>query len=181
MIAGINIDELWSYRPNASDLYNIERSVNPVGGGGARYIQIRKSQLRDILMFLRLPRVPNSPVSLTVRSHFDPSSTDVVEFDVKSQDRMRIANQNRNWSHRAAGWSPQAGFPTLGPAETTEDAEHLIASLGGLRIYLVRDEDGDVWAGFTTGAVAPPEVAGLPFAHLLYGNTDGGYWRYGED
>lgn len=180
MIPGINIDELWSYRPNASDLYNIERSINPVGGGGARYIQIRKSQLADLLMFLDLPRVPNSPVSLPVKSHFDPMSSDIIDFDVKSQDRMRIANQNRNFSHRVAGWSPKAGFPMLGPSDTTQDAEKLLNAIGGLRIYLVRDEHAQVWAGFTKGAVAPPEVANLPFASLLYGNTDGGYWRFEE-
>lgn len=178
MIRGINIDELWAYRPNASDLYNIERSVNPIGGGGARYIQIRKSQLQDLLRFLHLARVPDSPVSLLVRSHFDPSSSDVIEFDVKSQDRMRIANQNRNFSRRAAGWSPEAGFPVLGPDQTTEDAETLLTSIGGLRIYLVRDVNQQVWAGFTQGKDPESGVADLPFVSLLYGDTDGGYWRF---
>ncbi|MEK6210901.1 MAG: hypothetical protein AABM64_11130 [Pseudomonadota bacterium] len=177
MIIGIDINEVWSYRPNASDLYNIERTVNPAGGGGARYIQIRKSQLEDLLQFLDLAHVPDSKVSLNVKSIKAPEKVDVIEFDTKSQERMRIANQNRHWRTRAYGWSPAAGFPTLGPTETTEDANHLINLLGGLHIYLVRDVNDKVWAGYTTGSVPPPEDAGLPFIGILY-TGDGGYWRY---
>lgn len=180
MIPGIDIDEIWVYRPNASDLYNIERSVNPAGGGGARYIQIRKTQLPDLLRFLNLATVPNHPVSLVVRSHFEPDKADTIVFDTKSQERMRIANQNRHWRTRASGWSPRAGFPTLGRGDTTGDAARLIASLGGLHIYLVRDVEGVVWAGFTTGATPPPEMTDLPFAELMYGSSNGGYWRFKE-
>jgi hypothetical protein len=178
VISGIDIVEVWSYRPNASDLYNIERTVNPDGGGGQRYIQIRKSQLPDLLKFLGLRHVPDSKVSLSVRSHYDPGKVDVIEFDSKSQERMRIANQNRNWSTRASGWSPEAGFPSLGPTEDTGDARRLIESIGGLHIYLVRDVNCKVWAGYTKGAAPPPEDAGLPFIGMLYGADDGGYWRY---
>ena len=178
MIPGIDIDEVWSYRPNPSDLYNIERTVNPPGGGGARYPQIRKRQLRDLLRFLGLKSIPKSKVKLSVRSHYEPDKVDVIEFDKKSQGRMRIANQNRHWATRASGWSPEAGFPTLGPIEKTEDAVRLIALLGGLHIYLVRDVEGVVWAGYTTGAMPPPEWAQLPFVDILFGTSDGGYWKH---
>lgn len=180
MIPGIDIDEVWSYRPNASDLYNIERTKNPIGGGGARYIQIRRGQIPDLLRFLGLPRVPDDPIALTVRSHFEPDKSDVIVFNTKSQERMRIANQNRQFSSRARGWSPAAGFPTLQPTETTRDAQRIIDNLGGLHIYLVRDVEGAVWAGFTTGSVPPPEWADLPFVDGLFGSSDGGYWRFRE-
>lgn len=180
MIPGVDVDELWSYRPNASDLYNIERTVNPERGGGARYIQIRKSQLGNLLQFLRLPRVPDSKVSLNVRSIRAPDKVDVIEFDAKSQERMRIANQNRHWRTRAYGWSPAAGFPTLAPTETTDDAARLIRSLGGFHIYLARDVDSTVWADYTTGSVPPPKMADLPFVDILFGASDGGYWQYKE-
>ncbi|MDZ4180932.1 MAG: hypothetical protein U1E29_17155 [Coriobacteriia bacterium] len=180
MIPGVDIDELWAYRPNASDLYNIERSVNPPGGGGARYIQIRKTQLPDLLQFLDLPTVPDHPVALKVRSHFEPDKIDTIVFDVKSQERMRIANQNRHWRTRASGWSPAAGFPTLSREDTTKDAEKIIASLGGLHIYLVRDVESVVWAGFTTGMTPPAVMADLPFVKLMYGSSNGGYWRFKE-
>lgn len=179
MIGGIDINEVWSYRPNPSDLYNIERTENPIGGGGARYIQIRKSQLNDLLLFLDLPQVPDSKVSLNVKSIMAPTKVDTIEFDTKSQGRMRIANQNRTWRTRAYGWSPAVGFPTLNSTATRIDAEHLINSLGGLRIYLVRDVNRIVWAGFTTGSVPPAEDAALPFIDILY-SGDGGYWRYEE-
>jgi len=179
MIGGIDIGEIWSYRPNASDLYNIERTENPQGGGGARYIQIRKSRLDDLLQFLELSEVPDAKVSLNVRSIKVPERVDAIEFDSKSQERMRIANQNRHWRTRAYGWSPAAGFPTLGPTQTTDDAAQLITSLGGLHIYLVRDVNDKVWAGYTTGSVPSPEDARLPFIEMLY-TGDGGYWRYRE-
>lgn len=180
MIPPIDINEVWSYRPNPSDLFNIERSINPANGGGARYIQIRKSQLSDLLLFLGLPDVPDEPVAVTVRSHFEPDKTDEIVFTTKSQQRMRIANQNRHFANRARGWSPSQGFPTLERTETTADAARIIDALGGLHIYLVRDAKGVIWAGFTKGSTPTSDIAGLPFAELLFGSSDGGYWRFGE-
>jgi hypothetical protein len=175
------INEIWTLRINPSDLFNIERpkEVNPESGGGHTYIQIPKGRVADTLDFLRASYPPNGvPILLSVGSQSSPSQPpEVVEFYNKSSERMRIAKQNRHRFGRLSAWSPSSGFPSLAPNQTTEDATALLRSLGGLHIYLARTEEGQVWAGFTTGAPSRSQE-NQPFANILWGASPGGHWKY---
>lgn len=181
-----NIVELWALRLNPSDLSNIERPIGegPVGGGGQLYIQIKTTMIPSLLKFLGAAYPSDGPLSVTVRNIGSDGSSDVVEFHAKSQGRMRIANQNRHRANRVRAWSPQMGFPTLPARATTTDAAEAIASLGGLHIFLAKDTEGTIWAGYTTGVVDDQDGT-LPFAHLVSGQHEGGHWKYepalGED
>lgn len=90
---------------------------------------------------------------------------------------MRIANQNRHRATRVRAWSRETDFPRL-PEQgvTTAAAEALLNELGGLHVFLVRDTDGTVWAGYTIGDL-DDDGGRLPFAPLLSSRHPGGYWR----
>lgn len=180
----IEIAELWSMRISAATLYNIERTTddNPVGGGGAVYIQVAGGLVADLLQFLRSEYPNNGEViELEVGNFLSPTKPkEMLTFSSKSQGRMRIANQNRHRAIRLSAWSPEEGFPSLEAGQNTEDARAVLEQIGGLRIFLVRGEDGDVWAGYTVGE-ANEAQAKQPFAAINWGTaTSGGYWRYEE-
>jgi hypothetical protein len=176
--------ELWSLRIRGSDLYNIERSLhdNPPGGGGHTYIQVPRVLVSDLLAFLCEPKMPPNGVPITVdvgnqaRPDVPPQR---LEFWSKSAGRMRIARQNRHRHSRLSAWLPAAGFPSLQSGQTTDDANKLLNELGGVHIYLARDTDGKVWAGYTKGAPTAKQQQ-QPFANILWGNSPGGYWKHEE-
>jgi hypothetical protein len=177
MLAQLNPVELWTLKITPSTLYNIERVGNPPGGGGHRYIQIPGSRIASILGFLGA-NMPPPPIPLQVRNPYNPASAaETVEFDTKSGGRMRITNQNRHSpsSARPRGWSPQSGFPTLAAGQNTNHSRALLNQLGQVHIYLARDAQGNVWAGYTQGPPTPAE-ANLPFANIAWGSHPGGHW-----
>ena len=174
------IEELFALRINPSDLSNIERppGTGPATGGGQLYIQVGQQMVEHLLRFLR--QLDPGPIDLTVASVGRPELRDVVQFDNKSQGRMRIRNQNRHRTGRVPAWSPANGFPSLPEeAASTADARRLITSLGGLHVFLARVADGTVWAGYTVGTL-DDRGGELPFAPLLSGDAEGGYWAYAE-
>ena len=178
----IEIAELWSMRISAATLYNIERATddNPKGGGGAVYIQVAKGLVDGLLKFLRSGYPENGEmVELKVGNFLNPSQPqETLTFSSKSQRRMRIANQNRHRAKRLSAWSPEEGFPSLEAGQNTEDARDVLEKIGGLRIFLVRGEDGEIWAGYTIGEATMAE-AKQPFASINWGtSTSGGYWQY---
>lgn len=181
MTPAVNIDEIWSLRVNPSDLSNIERpvGVGPATGGGQLYVQIGKTMVQPTLDFLRIKYPAGSPVNVPVRCWGKNAAlVENVEFSDKSQGRMRITNQNRHRANRVFAWSPSNGFPQLSGSASTADAKALIAKLGGLHIWIVRDDTGELWAGYSKGAAPPADQAHQPFAHMLYGSHPGGHWKY---
>ena len=177
MLAQLNPVEVWTLRITPSTLYNIERVGNPATGGGHRYIQIAGSRVASTLSFVG-SSMPPPPIPLQVRNPYNPANaSELIEFDKKSGNRMRITNQNRHSmsSSRPRGWLPGAGFPTLTASQDTVDARTLLNQLGHVHIYLARDAHGVVWAGFTQGSPSAAE-ANLPFAHIAWGATRGGHW-----
>lgn len=181
----IEIAELWSMRISAATLYNIERTTddNPQGGGGAVYIQVAKGLVAGLLQFLRSDYPENGEIiEVQVGNFLRPTQPqETLTFSSKSQGRMRIANQNRHRATRLSAWSPDEGFPTLEAGQNTEDAHVVLEEMEGLRIFLVRGEDGNVWAGYTIGEANEAE-AKQPFASINWGrSTSGGYWRYEEN
>ena len=177
----LEIDELWSLKITPSDLYNIERtpSDGPATGGGQTYIQVPNRLVDPLLTFLREEYPPNGvPLRLEVYNRARPDlPVEQLEFWAKSQGRMRIARQNRHRHSRLRAWTPEAGFPSLEAYQDTDDAADLLNSIGGLHIYLARAADGTVWADYTKGRPSKDD-AQLPFAHILWGEGRGGYWRY---
>ncbi len=182
MPAQQKIVELWSLQIKASDLYNIERSLhdNPPTGGGHTYIQVPRARVDELLFFLREGDIPPNgvPITIGVGNQAAPNMPkQQLEFRSKSAGRMRIARQNRHRHARLSAWSPAVGFPSLQPGQTTADATELLKELGGVHIYFARDENGDVWAGYTKGDPSARQQK-QPFAHVVWGNSPGGYWKY---
>lgn len=169
-------------RISAATLYNIERTTddNPVGGGGAVYIQVAKGLVAGLLQFLKSEYPDNGEVlEVKVGNFLEPSQAqETLTFSSKSQGRMRIANQNRHRAKRLSAWSPEEGFPSLGAGQNTEEARVVLEEIKGLRIFLVRGDDGNIWAGYTIGEANAAE-AKQPFASINWGtSTSGGYWQY---
>lgn len=175
--------ELWTKKLNPSELYAIERRANdnPVGGGGQLYIQVTEKQAPGLLKFLKaqMPLLGHS-IGVQVKNPALPNAAaQTLEFWAKSQDRMRTGplNRFRASSIRPGGWSPApaAGFPTLPAGHRTAQAKQLLNQLGGIRIFLARDANGDVWAGFTQGAPTAAERQ-LPYSRIAWAPSSGGYW-----
>jgi len=186
MLAKLNPVEVWSLELEAADLFHIEhvKSDDPSSGGGDLYIQIPAEMVASTLKFLRAPMpAKRKHIKLAVKDPNHPNNpSETIEFWNKSPDRsgnvrLRIARQNRlrPTSTRPSGWSPAAGFPTLAAGLRTPAAKPVLAALGGVRIFLARDANGDVWAGFTQGAATAVERA-LPYAHIAWAPSGGGYW-----
>ena len=177
------LEELWAMNISGATLYNIERTVkdNPVGGGGATYIQVGKSLVDGLLVFLRENYPGNGQTIEIMMGDFSrPNiSPQPIVFSSKSQGRMRISNQNRHRAIRHPAWSSAAGFPSLTAGQKTDDAKLLLQNIGGLRIFIARAEDSSLWAGFNTGA-PNKNVKDPSLRNILYGKK-GGHWKYGAN
>ena len=175
--------EIWSKKVGASEFHNVERKKPLDKGGGQLYFQVDKSRVPDLLKFLRRSYPERGQISINVRAMGRPDVIERLQFWNKSQGRMRTGRQNRypsarpNEGVRLTAWSPALGFPSLPVDATLEDARSRLAEAGGVRIYLARDDAGEVYAGFTKGEAPPPGWGDWPFNNILFGRTRGGYWR----
>lgn len=178
------IVEIWSLRLNPSDLYNIERHKddNPQGGGGHTYIQVPKKQVENLLLFLGKEYPENGDyISASVKDPRYPENLpEEIQFWSKSGGRMRIAQQNRHRHNRLSSWNTDRGFPSLQAGQNTNDANLLLSKIGFLHIYIARDSNGTLWAGFTTGAPSKIESK-QPFVSILWGEGPGGYWKMDKE
>ncbi|WP_375276875.1 hypothetical protein [Alteromonas australica] len=176
------IKEVWSLKVKPSDLYNIERvpEDKPDNGGGHTYFQIPKRLVESTLDFLRTSYPQNGqPIViqvLDINKNANEQTPVELEFSSKSQERMRINRQNRHTQQRLPAWSNSRGFPTLAPFEDSEVAKSVLESVGEVHIFLIRDDLGKIWAGFTKGTPNSLE-AKQPFSDILWGNVDGGIWK----
>jgi hypothetical protein len=180
MLAPLNPVELWTKKLQPFELYNIDRRLNdnPNTGGGELYIQVPGSRVPSLLQFLGAQMPPlGAYVPLMVKNPALPHSpAEELQLWAKSQGRMRTGpiNRFRASNTRPGGWSPAAGFPSLPVGHGTNQARAQLNGLGGVRIFLARDGNGEVWAGFTQGPATPAE-AGLPYANIAWTGR-GGYW-----
>lgn len=180
MLAQLNPVELWTRKLQPFELYNIERRLNdnPATGGGELYIQVPETRVPSLLQFLGAQMPPlGAYVALQVKNPVMPNAPpETLQFWAKSQNRMRTGpiNRFRASSMRPGGWSPAAGFPTLPAGHGTAQARALLNGIGGVRVFLARDGNGLVWAGFTQGAPTAAEAA-LPYANIAW-RGQGGYW-----
>ena len=178
----VDLASVWSQKLTGSSLYNIERRLGdgPTTGGGQLYIQIPRLSVGDLLEFLGTAAPRNgSPIRLPVKAIGASGQSADIEIHSKSAGRLRIANQNRFRALRHPAWSPEIGFPRLDePNVTTEAANDLIESMGGVHIFLAFDEAGVLWGGFTVGTIIHPDP---DLARILSGRHPGGVWRFSGD
>ena len=174
----IEINELWSMKLTPSDLYNIERGEGegPVGGGGQGFIQIAKKNVLNLLKFVG-KNYSDLPINLEVHNFFTLSGgVERINLSSKSGGRMRFNNQNRHRTPRLTAWSNTHGFPVIGKNDATDIAKETLNQIGGVRLFLARSVNGEVYAGFTQGE-ADEQESEQPFAEQLWGSAaKGGYW-----
>ena len=180
------IRNIWVRRVQLGEFYNIERSPNLNGGGGARYIEIPSSLVEDTLRFIGSSRgsdgLPRSK-QITVRVIGEPSVTGDLDFTQKAGGRMRIANQNRQATpdKRHPAWTSDRGFPKADDdVASSEEAKTWYPT--ALHVYLVLTQDGDYYAGFTTGTEYPSDWPDYPPLKALFSNSGvGELIEIGED
>jgi hypothetical protein len=167
-----------------ADFFNVERSreAAPSGGGGQSYFSLSfKGLTHDELgAFLEVappslirttrPTVTLEEVAvidapllaspLTFRARYLPPRTD---------DRYRIARQNRQFQDRHPAWTPTRGFPRA-PDDVLSAHDPRMPDLTYLKIYVAQLDDGSYRAGFVNSGVAPPATP--PGATILFAPYD---------
>ena len=157
MAKRLNIDRIWWRNVQPGEFYNIERFHKIEGGGGSLYIEIPSSIVSATLDFLGSTRTLLDAVGvITIHAGVVGPlrlSSGPIEFQTKTGDRMRIANQNRQQPHslRHPAWTSGNGFPTAPDhVKNTVEASQYFPP-GGLRIYIAKTIEGGYYAGFTKG------------------------------
>jgi hypothetical protein len=175
---------LW-LRVQKGEFFNIERQPemqsSQVRGNGPQYFEIPGSLVQDVFRFLNYDGTfadfP-APYEIIASSVGHPDLTGPIVFNKKSSTsgmRLYISRQNRQAAEniRHPAWTPAQGFPTApDDVETSEDAAAYIPE-GGIRIYVMRMDNGEFRAGFTAGGI-PPGLADDDPNRSLYQEGRGG-------
>ena len=156
MAEKLTVDRIWWRNITPSNFYDIERIPQKEGGGGSRYIEVPSSVVSETLDFLGRSDVDkNSIPTITIQAAVIGAVNIIkpIVFESKSSGRMRIANQNRQQEpiRRHTAWTREHGFPTAPDdiSSTVKAKEYLPE--GGLRVYIVKTQDGRYFAGHTKG------------------------------
>jgi hypothetical protein len=161
---------IWWRVLQQGEFFSLERTkdAGPDGGGGAGYIEVPKTLTVKALQFFEQDSRTALTTGFTVRA-VPIGSTDnlayPIDFKPKSNDRLRIANQNRQTdsSQRHPAWSAAFGFPKApDDVQTTPEAAAYLP-LGGVRVFVGKLDDGTFIAGFTSG---PPPANRSPTSEL---------------
>ena len=151
------------------EFYNIERApqigTGKTKGGGAQYFEIPGSLVPAAFKLLQYRGTyANFPVPYEIHASAvgRPDLVGPIRFNKKSESsgvRLYILLQNRqaSGSIRHPAWTRGVGFPQAPDdvRDASEAKKYLPA--GNLRIYIIRLDNGEFQAGFTTGFV-PPEL-----------------------
>jgi len=175
-MSGRRIVAIWWRVLQLGEFFNIERRPDLIqGGGGSRYIEIPQSMAKETLEFLEYEAPATGDLGFTVEA-VPIGSTDGVAFpiniQVKTGNRLRIANQNRQATpnRRHPAWSASAGFPQApNSISSREDAADYFP-VGGVRVFVGKLDDGSFAAGFTQGT-APAEISPTSSLRRLYVNS----------
>ncbi len=146
--------------------------VGPRGGGGQLYIDVPDSVREGLftMLGLRAPDVgsqgwPSVSIQAKVIGNTARSGPLSFELNRANDRRYRITNQNRQAPRgsRHPAWTSENGFPAAPDrVQDRQAVEHLVSE--GIRIYIVKSQSGDYYAGFTKGFTMPitwPTRAGL--------------------
>lgn len=160
------------------EFYNIERAPQIDSGrskgGGAQYFEIPGSLVPAAFKLLQYTgSYANFPVPYEIQASAvgRPDLVGPIRFNKKSESsgvRLYIVLQNRQatGSIRHPAWSPSVGFPQA-PDDIQEGEGKRYLPAGNLRIYIIRLDNGEFQAGFTTGFV-PPELEADDPNRLLF-------------
>jgi hypothetical protein len=159
------------------EFFNIERALDagPDGGGGSLYIEIPKSLTPKALQIFEQDSLTALKTGFTIDA-VPIGSTDGVAYPIdikpKTNDRLRIANQNRQAvpNRRHPAWSAAAGFPKAPDGvQSTEEASAYFPA-GGVRVFFGKVDDGSFIVGFTSGE-ASSDLSPTSSLYRLWVNT----------
>jgi Domain of unknown function (DUF3883) len=162
MVSGV-----WVRQVPPNNFFNIERhsSAGPESGGGALYIEAPSSTVPALLELLgRDPAaVLDDEFAVDTRVIGAPATSAPLVWNSKTGNRMRLFQNRQSGSDvRHPAWRANRGFPTAPDSvASTEEAAEYIAD--GLRVYVVRTDDGEYYAGFLEDGYPPdwPDNADL--------------------
>lgn len=178
------VDMLWWRNVQPGEFYNIERTMSKPGGGGARYIEIPKSMVKNTLTFLGYDSSKEGEFSqsLSIDAHVmsDPQVTAKLEFKPKTSGRLRISNQNRHSeaTMRHPAWTKRYGFPEAPDSVGSPEEVRAYYPEGGLRVYVVHTTNGEYYAGYTKGKRPNGIDMDDVNARLYDENEPGGFCRF---
>lgn len=178
------VAKIWYRNLTRGDFFNIERrpGAGPVSGGGQTYVDIPQGlrvqlfQLLDVheptdgsWPTLKVEAAVIGAPEVIAPLRFEPNRADDTRYRIARQQRQLAATE------RHPAWTGEFGFPVApdGVVDRT-DAERYMPA-GGVRMYVVRTEDGSFYAGHASGHGLPggwPEGAGLE--RLFSNNSSGG-------
>lgn len=149
------VSGIWVRKVPPSNFWNIERhpSVGYTGGSGPLYIEAPTSVVPALLALLgQDPAVPiDSDVSLETRVIGASDISAPLVWATKSGNRLRLFQNRQSPSAvRHPAWRAERGFPSA-PDSVASTAEAAAYITDGLRVYVVRTDTGDYYAGFLVG------------------------------
>lgn len=171
----------WRAVTNA-DFFNIERSreAAPEGGGGQSYISVSFRGLTHEELGEFLGVEPPSRIAAdrpTVRLDSvpavnEPSLHAPLEFAARYRpprrdDRYRIARQNRQFQARHPAWTRSSGFPEA-PDDVASSDDPRMPDLTYLKVYVLRLDTGEFYAGFTNTSTRPAEFPSDTGLNILF-------------
>jgi hypothetical protein len=178
---------IWWVTVQPGEFFNVERhpqmQTSRVAGGGSQYFEIPGSLVQDTFELLGYHgsyesfEVPHTIVASAVGR---PDLVGPIEFNKKAPSsgrRLYITRQNRQAPNnlRHPAWLPSRGFPQLPDGVRNDEAGEYLPE-GGLRLYILRMDNGEFRTGFTTG-YAPVGLADDDPNRLLYQTGRGGLER----
>lgn len=175
---------IWYRQLTKGDFFNIERrrDAGPESGGGQTYVDIPTEVRRRLFDFFGLEEPVGDtwpPITRDVDTIGAPGTISRLRFELnrRAETRYRIARQLRQRadSERHPAWTDEFGFPRApDDVASPEDAENYLPA-GGVRLLLVRTQDGKVYAGHTAGPALPHGwPAGYGLEALFNSGTAGG-------
>lgn len=167
---------IWVRPVTPNNFFNIERrsSAGPAKGGGALYLEAPSSTVPALLEMLgQDPATPlEDELPVDTRVIGEPTISAPLVWDTKSGNRLRLF-QNRQSGPRIRhpAWRSDRGFPSApdGVASTQEAAGYIP---DGLRVFVVRTEDNEYYAGFLVNGY-PSDWPDDPALRLLFTGSGG--------
>lgn len=166
---------IWFRVLQPGEFFNIERGQGIVeGGGGSLYIEIPRSLTEETLDFFGQDMPTLGGLGFTIDA-YPIGGVGGEKFPItvmpKSNQRLRIANQNRQATpnRRHPAWSAAAGFPQAPNSVRTTDEASAYMPAGGVRVFVAKLDNDEFLAGFTQGE-APDDIAKGDDLHRLYIN-----------
>lgn len=173
------IQSLWVRKLSGDNFVNIEREGGLNGGGGAKYIEAPTSILPALLEMLELSisdfQGNGFPIETRVIGAPAVSAPILwgrkVDENTLEGQRLRLfQNRHSNPNPRHPAWHPRRGFPVAPPGSVRAGDVHAITDQG-LRVYVVKDEHGEFYAGFLYGGI-PDDWPEHPALRAVFVATD---------